>query len=167
MAFCGNCGANLASGSAFCHGCGQPVAQQSTISAVSPVQPARPSEQTFLQGQDLLVTNTRFIRGNETFAVSGITSVSSYTEVPSKMGPIVLTAIGALVFLGGLQSDAGLAFLGAVMMGLGILWFRSIKNIYHVRLVTSSGERDALSSPDIAHVGKIVAAINEAIVYRG
>lgn len=168
MAFCSSCGVNLSSGATFCSGCGQPVASQAVGAPSTPVQPTGPSEQTFFKGTDVLVTNTRLVRGNETFAMSGVTSVSSFTEVPSKKGPIILIVIGALALLaGGSQSSFGVAFVGLVMIGLGVLWFRSIKNVYHVRLVTASGERDALSSRDREYVGKIVGAISQAIVHRG
>jgi len=167
MAFCGSCGANLSSGSGFCTSCGQPVTSQSASAAPTPVQPPRSNEQTFFKGEDILVTNTRLIRGNETFAMSGITSVSSFTEVPSKKGPIIVVVVGVLVLLGGAQSGVWVALLGAAIIGLGIWWFRSIKNVYHVRLVTASGERDALGSRNMEYVGKIVGAINQAIVHRG
>jgi hypothetical protein len=100
--------------------------------------------------------------------MSGVTSVSSFTEVPSKTGPIILVLIGALVSLGGgTQSSVGAVVVGLAMVVLGILWFRSIKNLYHVRLVTASGERNALTSRDAEYVGKIVGAIGQAIVHRG
>ncbi len=100
--------------------------------------------------------------------MSGVTSVSSFTEVPSKKGPIILIVIGALALLtGASQKSFGVALVGLIMVGLGVLWFRGIKNVYHVRLVTSSGERDALTSRDGEYVGKIVGAVSQAIVHRG
>ena len=167
MAFCGNCGASVSSGSAFCNNCGQSVSSQATTATGAAVQPARVKEQTFFEGEGVLVTNTRLVRGNETFAMSGITSVSSFTEVPSKKGPFVVIAVGVLVFLVSIQSSLGAALVGVALVGLGIWWFRSIKDVYHVRLVTASGERDALTSPNIEYVAGIVGAINQAIVHRG
>jgi hypothetical protein len=99
--------------------------------------------------------------------MSGITSVTSFPEIPSKKGPIILALIGGLIFLAAMQSSWGGALFGVLLMALGIWWFRSIKNIYHVRLVTASGQRDAMSSPNADCIATIVGAINEAIIHRG
>jgi hypothetical protein len=115
----------------------------------------------------VLITNVRFVKGNETFAMSGVTSVRSHTEFPSKTGPILLIIVGAIVGVVSIQSSLLAAFIGVVMVGLGILWYRSIKNIYHVFLVTASGERDAVSNLDANYIGGIVAAVNQAIIHRG
>lgn len=158
MSFCSSCGTALSDGSAFCRSCGQ--------SASGGADSGRSSEHTFFQGPDVLVTNTRLVRGNETFAMSGVTSVSSFTEVPSKKGPIILIAVGVLAVLS-FKSSAAVGLIGIILLALGIWWFRSIKNLFHVRLVTASGERDALSSRDGQYVGEIVGAVSQAIVHRG
>jgi hypothetical protein len=98
--------------------------------------------------------------------MSGVTSVSSFTEVPSKKGPIILIAVGVLAVLS-FKSSAAVGLIGIILLALGIWWFRSIKNLFHVRLVTASGERDALSSRDGQYVGEIVGAVSQAIVHRG
>ena len=164
MAFCSGCGANIPSGSSSCGSCGQAV-----ILASAPVtaQPVRATEHTFFEGNGVLVTNTRFVKDNETFAMSGVTSVRSHTIVPSKKGPIILIVLGALVLLGSSQAGAGAAIAGIAMIALGVLWLRSKKDVYYVRLVTSSGERDAVPSLDMAYITKIVAAVNQAIIHRG
>lgn len=169
MAFCSSCGTNIPLGGAFCNNCGQPVTAPSpaAISVAAAAQPARSAERKFFEDRNVCVTNTRFLRGNETFAMSGITSVKAFTEVPSKTGPLVVIGIGALVFLAMVSSSLGGALVGAVLIGLGILWLRSIKDIHHVRLVTTSGETDALSSLNAEYIGSVVGAINEAIVHRG
>lgn len=167
MPFCSSCGANLTSGSVFCNKCGQGVTSQATTASGAAVQPAKAGEHKFFEDGDVLVTNTRFVRGNETFAMSGITSVKSFTEVPSKKGPIVVIVIGALVFLALMQSNIGGALVGAVLVALGIWWLRRIKDIHHVRLVTASSERDAMGSTDGAYINNVVTAINQAIVHRG
>jgi Family of unknown function (DUF6232) len=167
MASCASCGAALSSVVSFCGSCGTPVPALPPSAANAPRTPGRPAEQTFFQSGGVLVTNTRFVRGSETFAMSGVTSVSSFTEVPSKKWPIVIMILGALALLGGITSSVGAVVFGVILIAVGVLWWRSIKDVHHVRLVTASGEKDALSSTDQAYIGKIVGAISEAIVHRG
>jgi|HubBroStandDraft_6_1064221.scaffolds.fasta_scaffold23464_3 hypothetical protein len=167
MAFCSSCGANIPSGSGFCNSCGQSVTPQATTTSAAAAQPARIAEQAFFKSDDVLVTNTRLVKGNETFAMSGVTSVRAHTEVPSKKGPIIVMVVGVLVLLGSLRASLGGALVGVALIGLGIWWFRSIKNIHYVRLVTASGERDAIGNVDGEYIAKIVAAISQAIIHRG
>jgi hypothetical protein len=166
MSFCSSCGENLTLNSAFCNKCGQSTSQVLSPPAVA-IQPAKTAEQRFYEDQNILVTNSRLVKGNETFAMSGITSVMSFPEVPSKKGPIILGVVGGLIFLASLQSSWVAALFGAMLIGLCIWWFRSIKNIYHVRLVTASGQRDAMSSQNGQYIATIVGAINQAIIHRG
>jgi hypothetical protein len=167
MAFCGGCGSNVPVGSGFCTNCGQPTNAEQAAVKITPAQPARVAEQKFFEADGVLVTNTRFVRGNETFAMSGVTSVRAHTVVPPKTGPIILIIFGAIVALASLQSSLPGVVVGIVIAGLGIVWFRGIKNSYFVRLVTASGERDAVSSFDANYIAGIVEAVNQAIVHRG
>jgi hypothetical protein len=167
MSFCGGCGSSLVADSAFCNQCGRPVNSQTTTATGAAVQPAKNVERKFFEDGNVLVTNTRFVRGNETFAMAGVTSVKSFTEVPSKKGPIIIIVIGSIIIFGSLQSSLGGVLFGAALVVAGILWLRSIKNVYHVRLVTASSERDAISNTDSGYINNIVNAINEAIVHRG
>jgi hypothetical protein len=167
MAFWPGCGSNVPGGSGFCTNCGQPAnAEQPTVK-VAPAQPVRAAEQKFFETEGVLVTNSRFVRGNETFAMSGVASAWAHTVVPPETGPMILIVFGAIVALAALQSSLGGAVLGVVLIGLGILWFREIKNSYFVRLVTASGERDAVSSFDANYIGGIVDAVNQAIIHHG
>jgi hypothetical protein len=63
----------------------------------------------------------------------------------------------------------GLVFLIAgVILGLfGIGIFRSAKPSHTVRINSSSGEVNALTSPDKEYIQQIVEAVNKAIVDRG
>ena len=114
------------------------------------------------------MTNIRFVKGRETFAMSGVTSVMSFTLVPSKKGPIVLIVIGSLLCLLAMQANIiGLVIFGAILFGLGIWWLTRIKKEYHVRLMTASGERDAMWSHNADYITNVVSAITEAIVHQG
>lgn len=167
MAFCGKCGTGNSPGAGFCNNCGQPIDVQARIAGAMPAQSPRVAEQKFFEGDGVLVTNTRLVKGGETFAMSGVTSVRAHTVVPSKKGPIFFIVIGGITLLASLQSSLVAALIGVALIGLGIWWFRSIKNVYHVRLVTSSGERDAINSHSMEYIANIVSAVNQAIIHRG
>ncbi len=167
MPYCGSCGANLPSGLAFCSSCGKAISAQATSATGAAAQPARVAEQSFFERGDVLVTNTRLVRGDETIAMSGVTSVRAHTIVPSKKGPIIVIVVGVLILLGGSQSGLMAVLVGVAVMGLGLWWYMSIKNIHCVRLVTASGERDAITNTDFKYISGIVAAINQAIIHRG
>lgn len=110
------------------------------------------------------MTSARVVIGGQTHAMSGITSVRSIEEKPSRKGPIILGVIGIISLLIG---EAASIVIGLILIGLAVFWFISIKPTYHIGLVSASGESKALSSKDAAYISKIVNAINEAIIARG
>ncbi len=120
-------------------------------------------EKTFLSEGGVTVTNARFIVSAQTYAMSGVTSVKSFEEMPSRKGPIILIAIGLLAMLGGKDTIVvALLFLAG-----GIAWWFLAKAKYYVLLSSASGEAKALSSPDRDWIGRVVGALNDAIVHRG
>jgi hypothetical protein len=137
------------------------------MTASAAVAPAQ--EMKFYDAPGIVVTNSRFIVGQQTFAMQGVTSVSSFSESPSFKGPIITIIVGLLILLGGLaqgsQGIPGLVF-GAVVIALGIWWLRSRKPTFHVLLRSSSGEQKPLSSKDQHLIGDVVKALNDSIVYR-
>jgi Family of unknown function (DUF6232) len=52
------------------------------------------SEQTFFQHEDVLVTNTRFVSGSNTYAMSNVTSVKAFEEKPKRIWGFVALIIG-------------------------------------------------------------------------
>jgi len=120
-------------------------------------------ETTFLNEQGIRVTNTRFILPKQTFAMSGITSVQSHEDKPSRLGPVFFLIIGALV----LVSNREAIVFGLIMLIIGGVWFAMQKTTHHVLLHTASGEAKALSSKDGAWISKVVHALNDSIIHRG
>ncbi len=166
MPFCASCGGTLTSDSGFCGKCGQLIVANPQATAA--IQAPRVAEKTFFESDGVLVTNTRLVKKDgETFAMSGVTSVASYAEVPSKKWPIILMVLGILVLLSSIRSSIAGVLIGVALTALAIWWFRSIKNIYKVRLVTASGQRDAIADTNREYISKIVDAVSGAIVYRG
>lgn len=118
-------------------------------------------EQTFFEYEDVKVTNTRFVSGSQTYAMSNITSVKPLEQKPSRLGGVLVLLIG-LAFL----STSNYVF-GAVLAAGAAAYLYFQKTVFHVLLSTSGGETKALKTYQRAYLNKVVAALNEAIVYRG
>lgn len=124
------------------------------------------SEQTFLNEGGITVTNSRFIANGQTYAMSGITSVKSFKHPTSIKGPIILFAIGFLIFIGG-QGSAGSILTGLLFFASAIAWLVLNKPLFSVMLSSASGETEAYSSKNENFILNVVNAINEAIIARG
>lgn len=117
-------------------------------------------EKVFLSDNGVVVSNSRFSTGGQTYAMANVTSVR-----PARAGMgmgIILIIIGGAIAAG---TDGGGKVLGVVLLAAGIvaIIFRSAYVILH----TAGGEQRALESRDVKFVEKVVGAVNEAIVHRG
>lgn len=117
-------------------------------------------EKTFFEYDGVKVTNARFVVDHQTFAMSNITSVSTAQEHPSRVWPI-------LFILAGLVTCATALPVGLILIGGGAIWLWVQKSKYHVMLKTAGGEAKALTSHQKEYIGKVVSALNNAIVHRG
>ena len=118
-------------------------------------------EKTFFEHEDVKVTNSRFITGGQTYAMSNVTSVKSLVEKPNRVGGIAVLIVGLLM-----------VFNGAIFWGLLVaagagFYMYTQKTTYHVMLTTSGNETSALKTYQLEYITKIVNALNEAIVHRG
>lgn len=75
------------------------------------------NEKTFFEYEDVKVTNTRFITGAQTYAMSNVTSVKNRVDKPSRVLPVVLFLFGLAVFF---KSSFG---WGVVLCAIAGLWF--------------------------------------------
>ena len=118
-------------------------------------------EKNFLAEGAVTVTNARFIAGEQTFAMSGVTSVKSLQKNPSRILPGILGFIAIAAFVSG-------SIIGGIIFAAGAAaaWFL-MKPTYSVLLFTASGETNALSSKDGEFINRVVGAVNNAIVHRG
>jgi len=170
--FCETCGTSLSANAGFCSACGNKseigTAQSSgSTGAAVKMAPVR-EEKVMLEDRGITVTSARFIAGGQTYAMNGVTSVKSSVYHPSKLWPVLLTIFGLFGILSGLGNQTVMGVIvGVALALLGILWFRSKKPVYAVRLTSSSGEAEAYTSEDGDFVGRVVNAINDAIVHRG
>lgn len=133
---------------------------------------------------DIRVTSARIIVGGKTYALRNVASVSmqehpAVDETASfrTLGTL-LTGVGAIIILLILQmlvegrgaargTLTGFVTVALVCIGLGG-WLLSAKNTakptYSIVISSSSGEVQALTSPDRGQIEKALASINEAIV---
>lgn len=167
MPFCSGCGNSVPVDAGFCAGCGKATHQPPSSSQASAAA-APKLEKVFLESPGVLVTNSRFVVGTQTFAMGGVTSVKPDVDPPSRKGPIITALIGGLMVMGGLtpRGATGTALFGIGLVAIGIFWFLNQKSTHWVILHSASGERKALSSQDGELIAKVIAAITEAIVYR-
>ena len=94
------------------------------------------AEETFLNEGGVQVTNARFVVPGQTYALSGVTSVSIHEKKPKRIGPIFLFIIGFFCLMGGFSGSSGAFVAALVFIGLGVLWWISNSTKYAVRLMT-------------------------------
>lgn len=114
-------------------------------------------EKVYLDEGGVIVTSARFVVPGQTYAMSGITSVKGV----SKSTLVASVIIG----LFGLVIAVSSSYVGALIIGVAVLWFFQSKHI--VMLTTASGESEALSSRDQKRITRIIEALNNAIIGRG
>lgn len=120
------------------------------------------NEKVYFEEGDVTVTKARFIVPGQTYAMSGITSVKAGFDQPLK-GPAILGGIGVIGMFSG---EVGAIIICLLLVAGAILWF--IKGKKHIVILSSaSGEAEALSSTNAGFIGRIIAALNDAIVGRG
>jgi len=140
------------------------------------------AEVLYLQEGGALVTNARIVIGGKTYVLSGISSVSAVRIDPKIGGDLfaaIIGAVGLLIALSNFASwwpnrffgdfPASVAICGGVgllLAGAGILNMRQARPRFAARIVSASGENDALVSKDEAQVDRLVEAINKAIIER-
>lgn len=132
-----------------------------SVAAVA-AAPARESEKTFLQERGVTVTSTRFIVSNQTYAMAGITSVRFEQVEPKRGWPSAFILVGLMIAI--VSADA--RGFGILPLAIGVIWIALLKTRYAVALRSASGEVRAVQDTDSKFINGIVAAVNEAIVYR-
>jgi hypothetical protein len=115
------------------------------------------AEQTFIERTDIKVTSARVIFGDHTYALTGVTSVRGVKKKPSRKWPIIIIVGGALTL------GPPMAIITTL---IGIIWWLMQKTEFVVMFSSAAGDSKAYTSRDGNLVTEIVAAINEAIVYR-
>ena len=117
-------------------------------------------EKTFFEYEDVKVTNSRFITGSQTFAMSNVTSVKAFEQKPKRLGGIVVLLIGLAVAV-------NTPIVGLLIAAIAGYYLYKQTTMYHVMLATAGGETSALKTNQCEYLNKIVNALNEAIIHRG
>jgi len=118
-------------------------------------------EKTFFENGDVKVTNARFITGEQTYAMSNVTSVKTRTEPASRVVGYLFVLIGIVCFI------ATNWIAGLICIAIGAAIIMTAQATYHVMLSTAGGETSALKTKQIDYINKVVTALNDAIVHRG
>jgi hypothetical protein len=157
-----------------------------------PSQPRemKPTERVFFDSLDVKITSARAILGEQIFALANVSSVHMeeiiipLNPVPFFVGllaGIFFISVGVGIPLVGVSQAvggvgvvplcilagcilAGFAFIAATLYALNQ---HKPESVYTVTLAAAGGERKLLETRDKSLVVDIVAAINEAIIYRG
>lgn len=123
-----------------------------------------PDEKVFLQEGGLQVTSARLITPDKTFALSGVTSIGRGVIPPSYTGSLLTGGIGLVVAL---AADGVARLVGLATLALAVWMYTHLKPTHVVRVTSASTETTAYSSTDGDLVGRVVIALNDAIVHRG
>ena len=119
-------------------------------------------EKTFYQNGVVRVTQSRFIVGDQTFALRNISSVQVGLIGPNR------TLYGIVVLIGALSLLAEQTRLfGGIVLVIAVIYIFTVKSGFSVRITIHSGETDCLLSKDKKFVEAIVNALNSAIVEIG
>lgn len=122
-------------------------------------------EQVFLDTPGAKVTSARVIIGNQTFAMSGITSVEAkrVDYRPSWLPGLILVLLG----IAALPSMPPIGIVLVVSGVYQIVREHHVSPTFHLMFRTAGGEVSALKSNDGEVVDTIANAITDAIVFRG
>ncbi len=113
------------------------------------------------------VTRTRIVVRSQTYALSGVTAISNRRKEANKMWPMIMAAAGAIILLGGLQGGGtAIIVAGAMVGGMGVLWYRSVSTKFGVVLTTKAGDTEVLTSDDEDWISNVISALNDAMVTR-
>lgn len=133
------------------------------------------AEQVILREGQVVVSNTRVVVGGTTYALANLTSVSKHVVSPKTSGQLALAATGAMIALCGffywlIEKVRGCLFL--VLLGAGVtIWAvlasKRVKPTFAVQIQISSGQAQALESPNESLIDRVVEAISQAITLRG
>ena len=120
------------------------------------------NETVFISTGDVLISNSRAVFGQQTFALANITSVGYEVETlaANDNGRGCLLGCGLVLLL---------AYgLGIILIIIALTINSTPKKIFHkVMLHTAGGELTAYKSEDRMLVDQIIQAINNAIIARG
>ena len=125
------------------------------------------AENTYLNKGGVQVSNTRTIMAGKTYSMANITSVSMGEQRGNGTGAIGLGVVVGAFALFVLPSDMrGIALLIALIF-IGLEVWAITQVTYSVKIGSTSGETQGMTSKKRGEIEEIVEAINRAIIERG
>ena len=121
------------------------------------------NDKTFFQDNDVLITQSRIVIFGKTYAMRNISSVSITQE--SKLFLKISSIIMLIFALSGFFLKEYL--IGIIALGIAVIMLLNSKDEYIVVISSNSGDNNALKSKNRDYIESIIAAINEAIIFRG
>mgnify|MGYP001556669922 CR=1 FL=1 len=111
----------------------------------------------------VMITRNGLSAGGQIFSLREILDARTETIQKNKIVPLSLSLIGAIAAVTGgiLGSGAGLT-LGVMLVVVGMLAWWTQDITHRLMVVTPSGDREALSSPDLAFVKRVEQALRGA-----
>jgi hypothetical protein len=130
-------------------------------------------ETIYLRDGCVTVTSARVMLPGRTYSLAHVTSVAA-REIPGNHALpmffflascpfLIIGWSGADMPIGPRLAMAGIGVAGAIA---AVVWFINVRSTFAVRIGTASGEADALRSIDQHTIGRVVGAVNRAIVER-
>ena len=120
-------------------------------------------EEVLYTDPSVSISTSRIVVSGTSYGLRNITSLRMISTRPKLAYGIALIVAGIIWAVGIIGSIGG--FVGAIILGGGTVaigvWL--LRPMYHLIVVSSSGEAQVLSSPDPAYITKVVEAINNAI----
>ncbi|WP_300850818.1 DUF6232 family protein [uncultured Rikenella sp.] len=123
-------------------------------------------EKIFFQQGDVAVISTRFITPTKTHVIAGITAFCAQKKKLDVSWAVILMVAGLIL---GKWIPQSSSFMGVGLLLGGLIWLAILffNRTYVVRIESASGKSNALESKNKDFILNVVAALNEAIVYRG
>lgn len=112
----------------------------------------------------VVITRNGLSAGGQIFSLREILDARTETIQKNKIVPLSLSLMGAVAAVTGgvLGSGAGLA-LGVMLVVVGMLAWSTQEVTHRLVVMTHSGDREALSSPDLAFVKRVEQALQGAL----
>jgi len=173
---CTSCGTEKSDGHRFCSNCGSTFSTEGAHTGNPPLKEdeTEKKEKIFLDDDSVLVSNSRYLvkSTGATYAMNQINTVAVWTVKPddlSLLQPIGIAAAGLLFYY--YIRPSGVFGVVTLMVSVGFLClavfqWKTARNNYFVLINTSNGSQQSLESADVSYCQKVVAALNEAIIYR-
>ena len=138
---------------------------------------SRSGETEYFSDDNVVITNSRALFQGKMYPLANVTSVE-ISEIPGSHIPKwlgVVIAVSAVVVLVWVSDESWLfRYFMYVMVGfMGLIGVAASFGLggtnarWVLKIVSASGEANALVSEDRGYIEKIVAAINRAIIHRG